>query len=214
MARDETPTFDRGKTYFDGRTITAADVAATKHLEGQEKVFEDIDYSAGPFTRTLRSGRKVRCRCVRNNSGIALLPKRLVTMEATAGDWGKRVDGYADVNAERAYPVDEFLVSTGVPVDDLFWIVVEGPAMCSTALEANGDNVIAVGDRLTSQTAATSGATTAGRVKKQAALSAATSGVVDFTTIFAEGTQYVGSALSAKTTANTAADILVDIGRF
>lgn len=214
MARDENPPFPPGQTYSgsyggSGVTFSSDDIAATQNLEGKEYVFEDIDYSATSGAKPLRSGRKVRRRVVRNSSAGVLLPKRLVTFEAdtSADDYGKRVDGYADGVAERAYPVDEFLPTAGVLVDDLFYIVVEGPAMCKTGLAADATNVISVGDNLASLTAATSGATTAGRI-----------GPCDFTgatAVLANAiVNRVGRALTARTTGNTANDVLVDVGKW
>lgn len=206
MARDENPPFLPGETYFGGATISADDVTATKYLEGKEWVSEDLDYSV-QGAKALRSGKLVRRRCVRNNSGIALLPKRLAQLEATAGDYGGRVDGYADVTSERAYPIDEFLPTAGVPDDDLFWIVVEGPATCLTDLAGGANNVLNVGEAVVALTAATSQATTAGRVRP-IDLNVATTALGDAIR------HTIGRALSAKTTANTNADVLVDVGKW
>jgi len=215
MARNENPPVARGKTYFDGATISAQDVTDTNYLLGKEWVFEDVDYSVSG-AKVLRSGRQVTCRLVRNVSGGALLPKRVVAYDTSAGlRFGDSVDGYTTTTAEDyAGVVDEFLPAAGVPDDDIFWIVVEGPTLCLTDIEAAAGNVISVGDRLTALTAVTSGATTAGRVKVQGALSAATSGVVDFTALFDEARNVIGRALSAKTTSNTDSSILVDVTRF
>ena len=58
--------------------------------------------------------------------------------------------------------VDEYLPIAGVAVNDVFWVVVSGPTEVVAALSGTA---VAVGDRLAAITAATSGATTAGRVK-------------------------------------------------
>lgn len=198
MARDENPPFDRGSTYFNGGTVSSTDGS---HLEGREWVFEDID----PTNRTLRTSHPVRVKVVRNTSGIALLPKRIVRFEADGLDYGARVDGYTRLTAARGYLVDEFLPAAGVPANDLFYIVIEGPAMALTDLAAV--DTISVGDKLVALTAATSQATTAGRVDQQD-LTGATAPLGD------QVQNYIGHALSAKTSANTNSDILVYVGHW
>ena len=208
MARDENPPFERGKTFFGpDATIAAASITETDYLLGKEWIFEDVDYSVSTPTKPLRSGRKVRCRLVRNLSATTQYGKYLVTFKASAGMYDNEIDGMADTTAERAFPVDEFLPSTGVIANDLFWIVVEGPAMCRTPLEASALNVFTVGDRVVALTAATSGATTAGRLTP-IDLTGATALLAN------QIGGFIGRALSAKTTANTNADVLVSVGRW
>src|SRR4051812_27789861 len=205
MARNENPPFDRGQTFYNGATIDTNDLGGLS-LEGQEFEFEDINWSSSssPGAKPARTNRRVRVRVVRNVAAIALLPKRLVTFQLSGVNYGARVDGYADVTSERSFPVDEYLPAAGVPVNDLFYIVVHGPALVLTPLAALA-NVIAVGDRVAALTAATSGATSAGRVTPLA-------GAVTGPDLVAEVINTVGYALSAKTTANTNADLLVEVG--
>lgn len=175
------------------------------HLEGREFIFEDVN--PGPGTSLQRTGRQVRCRLVRNKAGFALLPKRLVAFQAAAGKYGARVDGYADVTAEHAYPVDEYVRAAGVPDGALFYIVVEGPALVLTDLAGGANNLLPLGTNVVALTAATSGATTAGRIAPQDLTGA--------TALLANQIMHkVGRALTARTTANTNADILVDVGRW
>ena len=211
MARDENPPFGRGETWYGLSPAPAIDSANLGGIQHEGKIwkFEDVTVSASGATgaRPARSNRDVYCMCVRNVSGIALLPKRLVTLQKTGTD-GKfflgRVDGYATVTADGpAYPVDEFLTSAGVPNNDLFWIVVRGPATVLTDIAAAAGNVINVGDSVVALTAATSQATTAGRIAAQLLTGA--------TALLANQVQNrVGRALSAATTSNTAADLLID----
>ena len=195
MARDESPPWGRGSTYYNGETIDTNDLGG-KNLEGKEFVFEDTEYG---------TGESVRVRVVRNASAGALLPGRLVSFQSTY--IGKRVDGYADTLAELSFPVDELLPSAGVPANDLFYIVVKGPALCKTDLSGDANNVINAGDILVSQTAATSGATTAGRVIATT-VAATTANDLD---VLKASLNYVGRAMSAKTTANTNANVLVNV---
>lgn len=209
MARDEAPPFGRGDTIYNGGTIDTNDLAGT-NLIGKEWVFEDRDPTSG----VARTSRYVRCRAVRNTGALALLPKRMVRFELTAGDaYGSNVDGYTTTTGERGYALDEFIASTGLVVNDVGWVVVEGPAVVVTAL-ANGEgNLIAVGDPIAALTAATSGATTAGRASMQFTM-AATSQAVEFITPFNEFRNYVGRALSARTTNETDLDVLVEVGKW
>jgi hypothetical protein len=177
------------------------------HWEGKEYLFENLDYSTSPAKARAAggAGSYVRCRCVRNVAAAALLPKRLVTFKTTA--YGLQVDGYATTTAAEAYPVDEFLPAAGVPVNYLFWIVVDGPATVLSDLAGADNNVIGAAGVLVALTAATSGATTAGRVAPQD-LTGATA------LLAAQVQNRLGNAVSAKTTANTNADVLMHVKRW
>jgi hypothetical protein len=210
MSRTEAPPFDRGATYYNGGTIDANNLGGL-NLEGKIWEFEDVDYSLGTVgAKAARSGRLIKCMCVRNVSGINLLPKRLAQLQTTGAD-GRyalgRVAGYATTGGQRSYPIDEFLPAAGVPNNDLFWLVVEGPAMVITDLAGAANNVISVGSFVDALTAATSQATTAGRVAP-----------VDFSGVAATFVQValgrVGMALSAVTTGNTNANLLVEVGKW
>ena len=198
MARSENPPFGRGETWYNGGTATTSDPTA---VVGKEWVFEDVD----PGTKAVRSNKYVRCRAVRNNSGISLLPRRIAQFSTTAGSFSHEVTGYTTVVAKRGFLIDEFLPSTGVPDKDVFWVVVEGPAEGITDLAAV--DTIAVGDRLVALTAVTSQATTAGRVDLQD-LGGAT------TALGEQAMNYIGFAMSAKTSANTNTAILIDVGHW
>lgn len=215
MSRDNDQMFDRGQTYYGpDRTIDTANLLGAS-LEGQEKTFEDLDYgsTSGSGVTPARSGRKVVCRLVRNYSGITLYAKQLCNLNEA----GTRLTGLATVDSSDAFPVDEFVPSGGVRHGDLCWVVVEGPAMCQTAYTGgafNGD--IAAGDKLHSVTASagtTAAGTTsaAGRVAGFTVVAATTAG--QFTSLKNYLQNYLGQALTARTTGNTNADILVDVRR-
>lgn len=187
----------RGKTWFDGQTPPTS-FAQTVSLEGQLKAFEDLD----PATLYKRSGRQVICRLVRNVATITLAPKRVVTY--AAGFRGRRVDGYGRTDHVEAAGVVDDQYATGIPANDLGWIVVSGPCLVKTPLEGTALNVFTEGDIVTALTAATSQATTSGRVQT-AALTSSVTGAMSIE----RGA--IGRAMSAKTTANTNADVLIDI---
>lgn len=199
----------RGETNYEGGTITSSDVPSTPvYPEGEQVVFPDKTWTSTPVAN--RTGNPVVCQVVRNataSTGFNLLPKRLVKF--ASGFYGTRVDGYSRLTPvaleDKPYPVDEFLPTAGVPQYDLFYIVVRGPALVLTSLGGDATNVIDVNGYLVALTAATSGATTAGRI-----------GPGDFTgataVLAAQIFGAIGKALSAKTTGNTNADLLIHVG--
>ena len=213
MARNENPPWGRGDTFYNLFTATTQSTSDGIQYEGKEWVFEDIN----PSTKAYRSGQYVTCRAVRNASGIALLPGRLARFAAGAlvangapgGVYGGQVDGYVnttptanfnDLNA-HGYPIDEFLPTAGAQINDLFWVVVKGPAGILTDLATLSPSIL-VGDRVVGQTAATSGATTAGRIVDINANTASA------TIMAANADLFIGYAMSgpagAATTAATA----------
>lgn len=200
----ENPRFPRGDTFFGigGTTDT------TSGAEWEGKIYADSDksYSDTSPDKGNRTTAIVYTMIVRNVSGIALLPKRVVTFKA--GKIGQ-VDGYCTTDAQAvAGVVDEWLPSTGVPANDLFHMVIKGPAKVLTDIAAASGNVINALDYVVALTAATSQATTAGRVATSVITFQVTSNVTDGT-IQKYAANRIGFALSAKTTANTNADLLL-----
>jgi hypothetical protein len=189
-----------GHTYHGG---TPSSIGRSVDLEGTEAYFKDEVPQTGMAPALKRSGRTKVCRLVRNSSGISLLPKRAVKWES--GYRGTRVDGYCAVTAaECAGIVDDQLPAGGVADDDLFWVVRKGPCLLLTDLAGGANNVFSDGTVVVALTAATSQATTAGRIAPQS-LTGATA------VLGGQIQNAIGKAMSAKTTANTNADILVDL---
>jgi len=154
-----------------GQTLGVSSATDGTGWVGVVKVFPDVD----PTTGKIRSNRVKKCVAVRNTSGGALLPKRVVRFARdTAGTAVfSAVDGYSAVaNNELVGVVDEYLAAAGVAANDVFWVTVDGPTEVSAALSGTA---IAVGDRIAAITAATTGATTAGRVTPSG-IGAATTG--------------------------------------
>jgi hypothetical protein len=191
------PPFPLGETWYGiGGTPVNAD---THEILGKEWVFED------PIFRN----KFRRMRCVRNVSGINLLPKMAVTYKTSAANdpcgFETEVDGYSAVTATRVVLVDDRLPAAGVANNDVFWVCVEGEHLGITA--KGGLNSILVGDFLESITAAASTfSTTAGRLQLQDLTGAtAVLGVQILNT--------VGHAMTAQTTNNTDTDIRVNVRR-
>lgn len=208
MAKQENPPFERG-TYD-------TNSGAFDHLLGREWEIEDEDWVPSSYqgARQVRSGKLVTIRLVQNKATVALLPKHLVRYSTTAGEYGHTVNGDVRLTAEDwAGVVDEYLPSTGVPVDAYFYIVTKGPSKVITpdaGAAFNGD--ISVGSLLVAATAAASTGVTSGRVGV-ANITASTQ-TADYSTIQDPIINAIGRALSAATTGNTRTDIFADVGRW
>lgn len=210
MSRSNVATPGRGETLYNGVTPDVNNLLYAER-EGEEKVFEDVNWGASGV-KTARSARHVRCRLVRNLSGITLLGKRLVQINAQT----HRITGYSKLSGQPCYPLDEFLPASGVPNGDLCWIVISGPAVVLTPFAGAdfGGADFAVGDILQSGTVAaastaTASNTTPGRPAVFAVAAATTAG--QFTALINYLQNGKFEALSARTTGETHADLLVKV---
>lgn len=187
---------------------TPATPGSAEGLLGREHQFPNKSPSSGGYgPKTRRNERSISAIAVRNTSGIALTPGRVVRFKA--GKEGREVDGYTTTTAAKGDGiVDPYLTGT-VPDDGIFWLIVEGPVLMKTSLAGDAENVISVGSVLYALTAATSQATTAGRPVAWGGTFTATQ-TTDGTAANIIMNRF-GRALSAKTTANTNADVLVDV---
>lgn len=215
MARDESLPFARGETFYNGGSIDTTDTTQGAscslgglNLEGKEYVTEENAQSQGTGYPVGLSpvGRPIRVKVVRNASGAALLPKRIVTYQCTTSiKPGTRVDSYALNNASNnlAGVVDEYLPATGVPANDLFYIVVKGPTTLISAT-TSGPLTITPGARLIADTCgATATDPAGGRV-----------GIVTVTATTAETYNSVlhqfGCAASTAAVSNASIDAVVE----
>lgn len=161
-----------------GQTLGVSSTADGKGWVGVVKQFPDVN----PDTGAIRTNRVKTCIAVRNVSGVALLPKRVVTFKSGSIS---EVDGYTRLtDAASAGVVDEHLPASGVANNDVFWITVQGPTEVKL-----GPGLQAAAD--TSLVALTAGASTDSTTAGQAQTAAAT--------YLQNG--YIGRALSAGTTA-------------
>lgn len=139
MARDETPPFARGETLFN-QTAKDPIFADPDNLAGKAFRFEpnspDGQNTGDP------SGRAIICICVKNVSGVNLLPKRLARFKAVA-PLECFVDGYVFQTGDHvAGVIDEFLPPQGVPNGDYFWVVTDGPTVLQSSVAVNlGDRI-------------------------------------------------------------------------
>lgn len=195
--------FGRGKTFYGGQTINTSDYGASVQLEGITTIFTNRAPPSSYGVQAIRDSQDTHAICVRNVSGINLTPGRIVTF--TSGYRNRRVGGYTTLDWVRGDGVvDDHLPSTGVVNGDLFWLIVEGPCLMKTGLAGDALNVISDGDRLAALTAATSQATTAGRVQSFVATTNVTNAISGVLNV-------VGFAMSAMTTAQTNSNVLVDV---
>ena len=175
-----------------GQTLGVSSLTDGTGWVGVVKQFPDVN----PITGAIRSNRIKTCVAVRNVATIALAPKRVVVFATAAGLGGlSTVIGYASVlNAEHVGVVDEFLPTAGVAINDVFWVVVDGPT--EVAGLVYGTPAIAAGDRIAAVSAAASTGLTAGRVGPSL-LSAASTAAGD------AGLGVIGYAMSASSTSAT-----------
>lgn len=216
----ENPPFELGET-LDG-TASDGTTLINGHLLGT--IFEFPAKTVGAAdnrgNKSRYSGKTIKAICLRNTSGIRLYGKRIgvINQAAAAGYDGMHVcDGYAAGgvgNRSQIVVIDEYLASTGVADDDLFWGIIAGPVKVlvpAVGADFNGD--IAVGNLLVNSTGTTSQSLTqSGRVSN-VTLTAATAGnTLNGYNGFQMAANAVGWALSARTTQESTAgtDVLIN----
>jgi hypothetical protein len=184
MARDETPPFQRGWTWYNNEIIDPNNLGAP-WLEGKEWKFEDTLNGTGLY---------VTCRVVRNVSGVKLYGSRLASY--ATGFFGRRIAGYTATTNAAGYPIDEAYAVNGVANNDLCYLVVEGPCKVLNGTTVSTTTVVAEGDPLSALTSAASTAastTDAGRMR--------TADFSGATTPLAGGVlSVIGKAMSAAAT--------------
>ncbi len=182
------PPFDLGETLKG--TDDDSNLINT-HWEGAIYSFPDVDRSVGPRGgRTRRSGAAIRAVCVRNTSGGALVvAKKALKFDLVPGaTTGRKLLGSASGQCSAVNQfggVGDNELTTSVADDDLFWLIVGGPA---EVLFKDGAN-ITMGDLL--MTSATAGSV------EEAAAGSATIGMVAAVNI-------IGRALVADSSTSSA----------
>lgn len=210
----ENPPFPRGSTALRNCGTLTSTMAA--QWLGKVVVFPNNDWSASPATPRGGGGDLVYCLVVRNTSGARLLPSFLAQVDTSFN-----CAGYCATTGGEGFPIDEFLpqgTTTGGGVDpnDLFYVVIQGPARIYLDLATGNGNLLTVGDYVSALTAAAStGATslagttaiTAGRIQMEAgtvaALFATTSQAIDYQFVISRARNVIGKAMTAATTNST-----------
>lgn len=188
--------------------VNADSQAVLRNWLGRRRTFTDLDYSISGLTsgRSQLSGYSLDAICLRNNSGITLSPKMLAQVARSGRDAVKEVIGYgATYTTQGLVLVDPFLPSSGVPNGYIFWGICNAVALCKTPMAGAGFNgdIAAMAPLVCATAAATTG-TTAGRV-----CNVTLPGTTGATDSYNFALSVVGRALSARTTGETNADILV-----
>lgn len=147
------PGFARGQVLGITKTYYDAQVGDGSHLLGVAKVFLDTD----PQTQKLNTNVTVECVAVKNKSGAALLPGTVV--QFSAGAVLTEIDTAATQASVRVGVVDEYLPPAGVPADEVFWVVVNGPTRATKTTGA-----VSAGAEVTVST--TAGKVAAGSTRK------------------------------------------------
>lgn len=157
-------------------------------------------------TKKRNVGRPIRAIALRNESGFALLGKRVVRLTRTAGySLLTSADGYAAAYATTLVAIVDPNI-TSVADDDIFWGILQGPVtVVTTNTDTDFYGDIAVGSPIVAATGSTSGNSTCGRVCN-VTINSSTANTEPFTAALA----LLGYAMSAKTTANTGADLLIN----
>lgn len=194
---DRLASFVPGRTYFQGQTPSATDGA---HLEGRMHEGKPYD-PADPMALAAEGGIR-QYMIVRNASTIVLQKKQVVKWKS--GQRNRQVDGYCNVtNEEVAGVVDPNLISAGVPINDLFFLVVDGELLITTPDTGAGfGGDWSEGDKLGALTNAASTGPDAGRLTKL-------DGTATNLTADAEWNM-CARVMSGKTTGQTGEDCLVD----
>lgn len=184
---------------------------------GRQYTFNPITTNAPTNgVRKFHTGEPLTVMAVRNRSGVTLYGKRLVTFDVTtAGLTGiTDIKGYADTLAEGpSAPIDEFLATNGVADKDICWVVIQGVCTLQTSeAGANFNGDIAVGADLVAATAASStGSTTGGRVSNVTFTNATAGNSSNGYDGYRMARNFIGTALSARTTGETSADLLARV---
>lgn len=189
-----------------GSTLDGTDSAGNLiNTEHEGKIFRIPDKRITSNKR--RSNHPLTVMVVRNVSGITLYGKRIAVLKKDGGVlYGSRVDGYAAILADpHAVPIDDQLPSTGVANNDLFLVILHGHYTVLTDFAGAGFNGdIAVGAALVAATFNGSTSSSAGRVSN-VTLAGQTAGTASFNM----ARNILGTALSARTTGETHAELLM-----
>lgn len=163
--------------------------------------------AAAQGVRNRQSSHVIKAIALRNTSGITLYGKRIAVLDDTGGLGNyENAVAYGSVLSEgHIVIIDDGIATTGVADDDIFWGILEGPVTVLTpdaGAAFSGD--IAISADLVCATAAASTGVTAGRVSN-----VTLPGTTGATVAFQAARNLVGRALSARTTGNTASDLLI-----
>lgn len=187
----------------------AADIASGK-LKGEEILgrmyeIEDRDLSSTDTVKPIRTYFRRWIMPVRNMSGSTLHRKRLFAKQLSTTNQMGHVLGYGSAaGQQQCYPSDEFLsASLGIPNRDVFYIILQGPAMCTNGAAADATEIIADGDALICKAGTSATNADAGRVVtiSQSATDLSAASHINL----------VGFSMGVRLTTEVTSDILVNV---
>lgn len=190
-----------------GETMPGTD--SNGNLINNERLGEIREFdSRSGSNNARRAGQPIKAVLLRNVSGTRLYGGRIGRCYKSAGQSTvTECDGYTTVLADGpCVIIDDGLATAGVADDDLFWGVLCGEVLVKSPLAGAGFNAtsIAVGDALVAATGSTVAATTSGRIAAAALANATDAGGA-----YAQALNHIGRALSARTSGETNADVLI-----
>ena len=136
------PGFPRGSVLGVTQKMYDAEPSDGATIVGVVKTFRD----ESPSTGVVLSNRTVDCIAVRNKSAGVLHAGTVARFKHAAVL--SEVDATPLVTDVLVGVVDEYLPAGGVPIDEVFWLVVKGPASVSkpTASGIDAGQVVVCGD--------------------------------------------------------------------
>lgn len=132
----------RGVSYDPLGTFNEPDINATK-LIGQTFQFVDHNLLSSELdgNKPVRNGESVTCMFCKNNSGVVLPAKRIITINPDIPGSATGLAAIGDSDDWCAV-VDEYLPAD-VPVNGLFLAVVRGRTLCRTSAAVSGTSITA-----------------------------------------------------------------------
>ena len=126
MAYNEALPFERGTTYFNGRTPVANEA---DHLLG--KRFTVVD-------DTHQVGSPIELMVVKAEANITVA-RVGVEFDTDAGDIDRQVAEICNTAGAYGWPIDDkYVVASTITADDLFYVVTKGLCSCTTSATAGG----------------------------------------------------------------------------
>jgi hypothetical protein len=203
MSWGEAPPWKLGDSLLNGRT-PSADEDGYPNLEPQleGKLYQFVDQTYG-------TGLPMMVRIVRNSTGSLVKPAECYTYDTDYPN--RRVNARTTVLGANSIVADPLLPSAGIQDKDLFYAILSGPTLVTTPRSAMV--ALAKGDALVAGTASTTGNQDAGCIARIADSLVAATTVAQHASNLDISRNVLGRAMSAATTANTGAQILINMAQ-
>jgi hypothetical protein len=203
MSWGEAPPWKLGDSLLMGRTMAADEdnyPDPEPQLEG--KLYQFVDQNYG-------TGLPIIVRVVRNSTGSVVKPAECYAYDTAY--LNRRVNARATVLGSNVVVADPLLPSAGIQDHDLFYAIISGPTLVTTPRSAMV--ALAKGDALVAGTASTTGNQDAGCIARIADSLVAATTVAQHASNLDISRNVLGRAMSAATTANTGASLLINMAQ-